>query len=153
MSRPSTPEQKRRAVERATKWAKENPEQARVNKRKYLEENRFGKVLENKKQWQRKNPEKARAACSRWSKKNPDKTRAIGARRRARKAAAAVPLTQQEQAQIIGAYATARAMTELSGEPYHVDHIKPLSKGGLHHPSNLQVLRGVDNLRKGAKYG
>lgn len=34
----------------------------------------------------------------------------------------------------------------------HVDHIKPLSKGGLHEPSNLQLLTPRDNLRKGSKY-
>jgi len=43
-------------------------------------------------------------------------------------------------------------MTELTGEAYHVDHKKPLSKGGLHHPDNLQVLLGRENLKKGAKY-
>ena len=35
---------------------------------------------------------------------------------------------------------------------YHVDHIKPLSKGGLHHEDNLQILLAKDNLRKGANY-
>ena len=34
---------------------------------------------------------------------------------------------------------------------YHVDHIKPLSKGGLHHQDNLQILTATENLRKGAK--
>ena len=37
------------------------------------------------------------------------------------------------------------------GEKFHVDHIIPLSKGGLHIASNLQVLEAKDNLRKGAK--
>lgn len=36
---------------------------------------------------------------------------------------------------------------------YHVDHIKPLEKKGLHHWSNLQVLDANDNLVKGAKEG
>ncbi len=34
---------------------------------------------------------------------------------------------------------------------YHVDHIIPLSKGGWHHPDNLQVISGSDNVRKGTK--
>jgi len=38
-----------------------------------------------------------------------------------------------------------------SGEEYHVDHIIPLAKGGLHHPDNLQVLPADLNLKKGAK--
>lgn len=34
---------------------------------------------------------------------------------------------------------------------YHIDHIKPLSKGGLHIRENLQLLATVCNLWKGAK--
>ena len=33
---------------------------------------------------------------------------------------------------------------------WHVDHIEPLHKGGLHHPDNLQILSQFDNLSKGA---
>ena len=33
-----------------------------------------------------------------------------------------------------------------------MDHIKPLSAGGRHHPSNLQILTAKENLAKGAKY-
>jgi 5-methylcytosine-specific restriction endonuclease McrA len=35
------------------------------------------------------------------------------------------------------------------GESFHVDHIIPISKGGKHIASNLQVLTAIDNLRKG----
>lgn len=34
---------------------------------------------------------------------------------------------------------------------YHVDHIKPLSRGGTHWPDNLQLLCGPCNRSKGAK--
>jgi len=34
-------------------------------------------------------------------------------------------------------------------EGHHVDHIHPLSKGGLHHQDNLQYLTAEENLRKG----
>ena len=37
------------------------------------------------------------------------------------------------------------------GTRYHVDHIIPLSKGGLHHQDNLQVMRADFNLRKANK--
>jgi 5-methylcytosine-specific restriction endonuclease McrA len=37
------------------------------------------------------------------------------------------------------------------GEHFHVDHIIPIAKGGLHTVHNLQILEAKDNLRKGAK--
>tara|TARA_R100000458_G_C8258367_1_gene234148 strand:+ start:44 stop:1600 length:1557 start_codon:yes stop_codon:yes gene_type:complete len=36
-----------------------------------------------------------------------------------------------------------------SNGKFQVDHIIPLSQGGLHHPSNLQILTSGDNLLKG----
>ena len=36
-------------------------------------------------------------------------------------------------------------------EGYEVDHIIPLSKGGLHHQDNLQYLTPEDNKKKGSK--
>jgi len=37
------------------------------------------------------------------------------------------------------------------GEDWHVDHIIPLSKGGLHHPDNLQIITKHQNLIKSNK--
>ena len=50
-------------------------------------------------------------------------------------------------------YATARRFQEVTGAQYHVDHIIPLVRGGLHHPSNMQVLRDIENLRKATHTG
>lgn len=36
------------------------------------------------------------------------------------------------------------------GHKMHVDHVMPLSKGGLHHEDNLQILPAGINMRKGA---
>ena len=37
------------------------------------------------------------------------------------------------------------------GTVYHVDHIMPIAKGGLHHSSNLQLATAKWNLSKGVK--
>jgi 5-methylcytosine-specific restriction endonuclease McrA len=37
------------------------------------------------------------------------------------------------------------------GERFHVDHIVPLSRGGLHAYKNMSVIPAIDNLRKGSK--
>ncbi len=60
-------------------------------------------------------------------------------------------LTPAEKAAIETIYDHARRLTRLLGEPYEVDHIRPLSKGGRHHPSNLVVMRRDLNRRKGGR--
>lgn len=47
-------------------------------------------------------------------------------------------------------YATARRLSQCTGIPFHVDHIRPIARGGKHEESNLQVMSGKLNLRKGA---
>lgn len=62
------------------------------------------------------------------------------------------PLSQQELECIDQIYALRDSFNQAAGRLiYHVDHIQPLSKGGLHHPDNLRVVTAAENMRKGAK--
>jgi hypothetical protein len=45
--------------------------------------------------------------------------------------------------------------SKVTGEPWHVDHIIPLQGklvSGLHVPSNLQAMRGIENISKKNKF-
>ncbi len=62
-------------------------------------------------------------------------------------------LSAEEQQRVDAIYAEANELNARDGaRSWHVDHIKPLAKGGKHHPDNLQILTAEENLSKGAKY-
>ncbi len=60
-------------------------------------------------------------------------------------------LSYEEKKAVENIYWLAKDLKTITGEDYHVDHIHPLSKGGLHHPDNLQILPSDLNLKKGNK--
>ena len=49
-------------------------------------------------------------------------------------------------------YAKAERLNRETGVKHHVDHDRPLARGGKHHPDNLIVVPAALNLAKGAKY-
>lgn len=83
----------------------------------------------------------------RWAKENPIKNAIKYARRRAMKLNQTPTLTQEEKYQIEMIYKKSQEL----GKDWHVDHIRPLSKGGLHHPNNLQIVQKKYNLQKSDK--
>ena len=108
-----------------------------------------------------KTPEKEKARVDRWRKNNPEKHReqwrridkvksaAKSSAYRCMKRNQTPDLTLEEQRDIIEVYSLARRLTLETGVKHEVDHIIPVSKGGLHHPDNLQVLTKYDNQSKG----
>ena len=61
-------------------------------------------------------------------------------------------LTELEQQQISQIYEERNRLNQAAGLiRYHVDHITPLAKGGLHHPINLQLITASENVRKGSR--
>lgn len=73
------------------------------------------------------------------------------AKRRATKLSQTPELTEFEDFCLREIYVKAQELSSYFGVQMHVDHIHPLSKGGLHHPDNLQILPWYENLAKGAK--
>lgn len=66
---------------------------------------------------------------------------AVAAKRRANMRNASVDLTEEEKQSIVSMYLNCPA-------GYEVDHIIPISKGGKHHPDNLQYLTISENRKK-----
>ena len=98
--------------------------------------------------WREENREKSIKATRDWQRRNPDAHAEIASRRRAAKVKSKVDLSDAEHKQIRKFYLHAATLTKILGLPHHVDHIVPISKGGKHHPSNLQVLPASVNIRK-----
>jgi len=117
----ATPEMREKARIRTRLWAKENPETVKANNIKFTAEN---------------------AAL----------VRSYKALRRARVRQASPPWTTKEmKAAMTAIFAEAERLTLATGQPYHVDHIVPLSGSvvcGLHLPVNLRPMLGVENNRR-----
>ena len=84
-----------------------------------------------------------------YKKANKDKYSAYEAKRRALKFRATIRLTELDKFVISEMYNLAQLRTEQTGFQCHVDHIVPLTKGGLHKHTNLQVVPGSWNESKG----
>lgn len=103
----------------------------------------YEKKLQRNNEYRKNNPHKV----TQWKRKdrlvNKPRVLADNARRRGWTRGETSPEVEQLYA-LRDFY---RAMS--LGEEFHVDHIQPLSRGGLHVFSNMQVIPAIDNLRKG----
>jgi len=86
----------------------------------------------------------------RYRKNNKAKINALTAKRRSIKRNQTLDNIDKEK--IMSIYQIAHEMAAEYGVEYQVDHIKPLSKGGLHHEDNLQILSRSLNLKKASKW-
>lgn len=98
------------------------------------------------------NPEKIAASRAAYYEANRDKVAARNAKRRARKLAAVPESFGEFDAFVIEvAHDEAKRRQGITGYEWHVDHIIPLAKGGLHCGTNIQVIPARLNLWKGDK--
>lgn len=122
-------------------------------------------------QYRKENKDRCRAAIVAWSAKNSEKVKLYAAKTKAnnkgkvnahtvKRRLAKINrtpkwLTTDEHWMIEQAYELAALRTKMFGFAWHVDHILPLQGelvSGLHTPYNLQVIPGVENVRKSNKF-
>lgn len=129
------PELREKAKKRWKDWYQENKQRHIENGRKYVKRNR----------------ERCRGYKRKWQKNHPENRNKNWRIRRARENGAYIPLTVEEQKQADALYVQRDILTETTGIEHHVDHIVPLSKGGIDHPINLRVITWEENVSKGSK--
>jgi len=99
------------------------------------------------------NRDACRESSAKYRRENRGVYTAHAAKRRARRFNATPEHTNELDTQITKIlYVIARGLSKMNRIEYHVDHRKPLVKGGAHHWMNLQILTAEENLKKGAKY-
>lgn len=136
------------------KYQKNNKEKCLATKKKWQKNNREGFAVRVKK-WRKNNFEKIAIYNAKYRennqekimvyrKNNRDKHNTANAKRRARKRSQTPYLTEVEYQQIKLIYQKSQDL----GPDWQVDHIRPLVKGGLHHPANLQIVTKKYNLQK-----
>lgn len=120
-----------------------------IQRKKYHAENKE-KSLKKQEQWRNSNREHINKYAREMIKIPSVKAkRAERERLRAAKIRLSeLTLTEWERKQTDFIYRASAAISIISGIKYHVDHRYPLSKGGKHHPSNLQILTAIDNIKK-----
>lgn len=162
---------KRCTNENDRRWYAKNAENAREYCRKYDAANREKnrehsrwydatypeKVRESVRKYydNPSNREKERESCRQWAKNNPERVLEYAHRYDARKRSAYVaPVNHRE------IYERDDWICQLCLQPVDqtlkyphpmsksLDHVKPLSKGGTHEPSNVQLAHFVCNCRK-----
>lgn len=133
-------------------WWIENAERARERKRAWRLEN-IERVRERQQAWMLENAEYHRERQRTWRRENRSVHSANSAAYRADRFQRVPPWA--DRGAIADVYQRASFLTEILGDPYHVDHIIPLHGevvSGLHVHTNLQILEAADNLTKSNKF-
>jgi 5-methylcytosine-specific restriction endonuclease McrA len=150
------------AIERANKWQQDNRAKRKEYMRRYYEANKarweesYAQLdseanREKARRWAREHPERNRERVQQWARDNPEKRRAQRALRRYREngsgtLSAADIMQMYDDQDGLCAYCE----IPLFGE-YHLDHMIPVSRGGIHDWSNIAIACQPCNQRKHAK--
>ena len=132
----------------AKKIRKEKPELLKKQRlQRYANDDKRQLLLNSAREWRRRNPEYFKNHNRNYAIKNPLDRKLIKDNRRARKMNANVILNEEEKKRIKKLIKDMKTINKKEGRiAAHIDHLLPLSKGGLHEPSNLQIISTKANL-------
>jgi len=135
-------------AEYKAKYYQEHKEQITECKAKYYQEHKLEKA-----EYMAKYRQKHKAEITEYKAKYQQEHKLERAARNAKHRANKLNQTPDnvDFKKIIEFYKQAQQLTKETNIKYHVDHIIPLSKGGLHHENNLQIITATQNLRKSNK--
>lgn len=140
----------------AKKWTQENGEARRVIGRRYVAKSevkaRHASYMADRYQQglDRPDPVRARATKDRWQKAHPEVNRRTQFNRRARKRDAFIE--HVDPTVVFQAHGGRCGICgELIAGKFEVDHVMPLSRGGLHCYDNCQPAHAACNRRKGGR--
>ena len=110
------------------------------------------KYIQHAKDWNNRNPDRIKEIHNKRNRANPARRNLLTANyRSAKDNRTPTWLTEVDFERIANVYKLATLQSKITGTTWHVDHIIPLRGeyvSGLHVPSNLQAIPGVDNVRK-----
>lgn len=170
MDRDYAANNRERAKEKTREWVKKNPNRKKLNDHLYYEENKdkiseqsaayrlenYDRIQERKRKYREENKERLRKDQRTWKQANKGKVlENVQFRKLKKKNATPIWLTKEDRRKMREMYETAQLYTEVLGEPFHVDHIVPISHPlvcGLHVPDNLQILPASENIEKSNKF-
>lgn len=140
-------------------WTKENIEKVLESARARYHANPKGKKKASCAAWELANKEKRNADSLARAHANPEKTRAKNRAWYAKHPGKAAEKCRRREAVRKGQLCACCKPKDISPlyklakmEGLQVDHIQPLTKGGLHCRKNMQLLTPEENLRKGNKW-
>ena len=132
-------------------WKRKNRTKMLAQRKLYREANK-DKQKEYYKVYRLNNLDKEVIRNKAWALNNPDKKRAKHSLRRARVKKVNDIKTLADRKQLVDLFKQALKREEETGYGWHVDHTIPITKGGRHCLTNLQVVPASWNLSKGNRH-
>ena len=140
-----------RVLEYNREWKRKNRIKMLAQRKLYREANK-DKQKEYYKVYRLNNLDKEVIRNKAWALNNPDKKRAKHSLRRARVKKVNDIKTLEARKQLVALFRQAVKREDETGYEWHVDHTIPITRGGRHCLTNLQVVPAKWNLSKGNRH-